>query len=367
MKSILSFLLLSLLPLFAFSQANIIYKNAEKTNISNFLKLESTALTENRIRILLHFDYGEKVLKNRSDAFLLGVGEIEKVTLYCSDFPKTKTFTELNTQRLKQLSDFINFEEPNEIKWSIVKQTDCKNKQEAQELFHGFEIILRYPESMKVTSMRVDTSFKDFVVQEVLERNNWTEMLIVSDLTGSMHPYTSQLLLWLKLNTMDDRIKQFLFFNDGNTTPDLEKVIGNTGGLFHSRSKEYAEIERIASQCMLSGTGSDLAENDIEALLAGMKLCPDCKENILIADNFAPIRDYALLKKINKPVRVIICGGSEGVNIEYLNLARQTGGSVHLLEEDILNLMKLNEGETLKIGASEYIITDNQFVLVKRT
>lgn len=367
MKSILSFLLLIFLSSSAFSQANIIYKNAEKRNISDFIQQENIDLTENRIRILLHFDYGEKVIKNKHDAFLLRVGEIEQISLFCSDFPKTKTFATLNTQRIQQLSDFINLEEINDINWAIVKQTACKNKQEAQELFHGFEIILRYPESMKVSSIQVDTSFKDFVVQDVLERNNWTEMLIVSDLTASMHPYTSQLLLWLKLNTMDDRIKQFLFFNDGNTTPDADKVIGNTGGLFHSRSKEYAEIERIASQCMLSGTGSDIQENDIEALLAGMKLCPDCKENILIADNFAPIRDYALLKEINKPIRIIICGGAESVNIEYLNLARATGGSVHLLEEDILNLMKINEGESLKIGETEYIITNNKFVPVKKT
>ncbi|MCB0643094.1 MAG: hypothetical protein KDC44_15700, partial [Phaeodactylibacter sp.] len=245
-------------------------------------------------------------------------------------------------------------------------QTACRNQEAANRLFHGFEVILRAPEDIELAKLDVDTSFQDYVVEKVLERNKWDDMLIVSDMTGSMAPYIGQLFLWLKLNTLDDRIKQFVFFNDGDTQLNEAKAIGATGGIYETRSKTYAAVEELAVRCMMSGDGGDLEENDIEALLAGMALCPDCAEHILIADNNSPMRDYELLKQINKPIRIIICGVQHKVNIEYLNLARQTGGSVHLIERDLYHLTKINEGETLEIGEQKFIIRQNKFVEVKK-
>ena len=212
----------------------------------------------------------------------------------------------------------------------------------------------------------IDTTFQDFVVQEVLKRNEWNDMLIVSDMTGSMAPYIGQLFLWLKLNTLDDRIKQFVFFNDGDTRLNEDKTIGETGGIYETRSKTYKEVEDLAIRCMMSGDGGDLEENDIEALLKGIDICPDCAENILIADNNSPVRDLSLLEKIDRPIRVIICGAQQKINVEYLNLARETGGSVHLIEIDLYNLTKINEGETIEIGEQKYIIRENKFVEIKK-
>ena len=149
---------------------------------------------------------------------------------------------------------------------------------------------------------------------------------------------------------LDDRVKQFVFFNDGDYTRDADKVIGQTGGIYHTKSKAYREVELTALQSMFNGGGGDSPENDVEALLRGLHLCPDCQENILIADNFSKVRDLELLHEINQPIRIIICGSETGVNVENLNLARDTGGSIHLMEEDLFELIQLNEGKTLEIN-----------------
>ena len=267
-----------------------------------------------------------------------------------------------NNDRFNKLLSVSNIQPDEGIEWSIIRQTGCTSEQQARKLFHGFEVLLEYPDDLNLTTIEIDTSiFKDFVVEKVLKRNEWQEMLIVSDMTGSMSPYISQLFLWLKLNALDDRIKQFVFFNDGDSSLDENKKIGKTGGLYQTKSKDYDEVVRIATQCIISGTGGDVPENDMEALMKGIKLCPDCMEYILIADNLSPVRDLKLLRKINRPIRVILCGVLDEINPEYLNLARSTGGSIHLIEEDLFNLMEINEGEIIEINEIEYIVEKNRF------
>ena len=63
-------------------------------------------------------------------------------------------------------------------------------------------------------------------VERVFERNkSWENMLVVADLTGSMTPYTRQLLLRFKLNAARKAVKHFMFFNDGDMKPDRTKRI----------------------------------------------------------------------------------------------------------------------------------------------
>jgi hypothetical protein len=112
---------------------------------------------------------------------------------------------------------------------------------------------------------------------------------------------------------------------------------------------------------MSAGSGGDIPENNIEALLKTSELCPDCSNVIMIADNWANIKDIELMSKLSVPVKVIVCGAVFGVNVQYLELARATGGSVHTMEEDLTNLIKMNEGETIKIGAYSFIIKNGKF------
>lgn len=353
--------------IFGISQTHPILSSAQKQQISNYLTQEADSLASEEFRVLLHLDYGESVIKNRYDIRKIFTGEIQAVRLYYSDFPKGKNFDALNSKRIENLLADIPRLADSTISWTLIKQTDCNNRLEAAQLFHGFEIILKYVGDLELADLRVDTTFKDFVVQKVLKRNDWKDMLIVTDMTGSMSPYISQLFLWLKLNTIDERIKQFIFFNDGDTQLDKNKKLGETGGIYQTKSKDYEEVELTAIQCIISGDGGDLPENDAEALLKGMKLCPDCVDHILIADNHSDIRDSVLIANIDKPIRVIVCGVEQNINPQYLNLARKTGGSVHLMERDLFDLIKMNEGETIEIGERIYVIRKDKFVELKKT
>jgi len=205
----------------------------------------------------------------------------------------------------------------------------------------------------------------DSTIFKVFARNpKWNKMLVICDFTGSMSPYTSQLLIWHKLNiaTNNKRIEYFTFFNDGDQKADNQKQIGMTGGIYHSRANSFDEVKDLAFKTMKGGFGGDTPENNIEALLDAIEKCEDCRDIVMIVDNFATPRDLSLLEKVNKPVKIIACGTFGGVNTAYLDIVRQTGGSLHTMERDILNLMDINEGEEIEIEGNTYIISQGKFV-----
>lgn len=209
--------------------------------------------------------------------------------------------------------------------------------------------------------------FQDTTVSAVLNRNkDWDKMLVHCDLTGSMSPYSTQLFVWHRLNIDKNKVQHFVFFNDGDMTPDNKKKAGNTGGIYYSKADNFDELKEVAYKCMRSGYGGDAPENDIEAMLNGSKKCKDCEDVILIADNWSNMRDYEFIDKIDRPIRIILCGTQFGINKEYLDLARATKGSVHTIEEDIGNLMDLREGEEITISGHTFIIQNGKFIEVKK-
>lgn len=215
------------------------------------------------------------------------------------------------------------------------------------------------------TSFLTHSTFSDSLVTVILRRNNkWKEMLVVCDITGSMSPYTAQLLAWYKLNTMNGRVKNFVFFNDGDMKPDNSKVAGSTGGLYGIVASQFDSVVAKAIVAMSHGGGGDCPENNVEALGYGLKNYGDAKEIVMIADNWATPRDMAFAETINRPVHIIVCGAAYGMNVAYLELARKTGGSVHTMEQDLTDLALMHEGETISIGAFQYKLVDGHFVQV---
>jgi len=185
----------------------------------------------------------------------------------------------------------------------------------------------------------------------------------VADVTGSMYKYTAQVLLWIKSNPIGSLAKNFVFFNDGDNKPDKDKVLGNTGGIYSRSCNSYAEVESLMKTTMLKGGGGDYPENNIEALIKSEKDFPASEYQVMIADNWAAIKDKVLWKHLTKPVRIVVCGATEfNVNIDYLNLARKTNGSVHLMESDLYNLSGLKEGEVLKVGKNSFVVKHGMFV-----
>ena len=82
----------------------------------------------------------------------------------------------------------------------------------------------------------------------------------------------------------------------------------------------------------------------------------------MIADNASPVSDMILLDQIKRPVHIILCGMHETINPDYLTIAHATGGSVHMMNEDV-DLKSIPEGEKLIIAGHEYRMLGGRFVL----
>jgi len=214
----------------------------------------------------------------------------------------------------------------------------------------------------KDTGEEKNNRLPDSTVLEVLKRNTWKNTIVVGDVTGSMYPYTAQLLVWLQMYSLNHLGYQYVFFNDGNDRPDEKKKIGRTGGIYFQQCVHYEQVKELVKLAMEKGTGGDFPENVVEALITAERQFSKAEGTMLIADNWAAIRDKELIYQLKKPVMVILCGvRNNDVNLDYLNLALKTKGSLHLIEQDIKNLAALKEGETITIGRKSYTITNGVF------
>lgn len=233
--------------------------------------------------------------------------------------------------------------------------------------YPGVDSILVYekPLTNNTETIFQRTPPEDSTVIKVLDRMGWQQMLVVADVTASMYPYTGQLLLWLQMNEEDRRIHQFVFFNDGDNKDEADKQPGRTGGIYTTASSEFENVEKLLYQTMRMGTGGAIPENNIEALLYGIDACGDCKDVVMIADNHSGVSDIQLLTQLKKPVHIIVCGMLNKINPAYLDIARYTGGSVHLAETDIQNLANLKEGETITLFNTVYKLVKGKFEVVK--
>lgn len=332
---------------------------------------------------VFNMPFGESYVISEKDKLFLKTADVRMIELVFSDFPKGEDLKKLNLDRIKEVESWKKSLVSNpEITWKIIRQTDCTNEAEAKTLFHGVVIHYKGPQTeedrlleFKMTTkflpleeeikdpVKLRKSLPDSTIFRVLERNkHWKKLAVVADLTGSMSPYTAQLVLWFKLKTKDQRIQDLVFFNDGDKTPDSKKVIGNTGGIYHGKGNNYKQVRELALKTIEGGCGGDAPENNCEALLFALKNAPDAEEYILIADNLAPIKDAVLMNQIHKPIRIILCGTSYGINLQHLNLARKTGGSVHTMESDLVDLIKMNEGEKFTFMKQKFTIQNGVIV-----
>lgn len=208
-------------------------------------------------------------------------------------------------------------------------------------------------------------TFADKVILKVFERNkHWKNKLVVTDVTGSMNPYTAQLSTWFGMNYMHEQDARFVFFNDGNEMDDYKKdeLIGNIGGIYYSKGQTLDTLVNDLVMAAEAGSGGDVDENNMEALIKAVKYDNDFKELIMIADNNAPIKDIKLLPEFNTPVRIILCGVDDDIHPDYLKLAYATKGSVHTIEEDILDLHKHVNGDNIELNGVHYKYLNGRFI-----
>lgn len=199
------------------------------------------------------------------------------------------------------------------------------------------------------------TMFRNLNEYNLLTRRTWSKkMSVVADVTGSMTPYSTQILLWLKFRPEVLEQGRFVFFNDGDAKPDMLKRTGSTGGIHFAPYRDFDSVKTTMAETMLAGTGGDIPENNIEAVLETLKRWPDTDTVLLIADNDAAVKDISLLPRVNKPVSVMVCGGGEKINRDYIDIARATGGRLFVMNTEIDNLKKLQNGTELSLGGKKY-------------
>jgi hypothetical protein len=421
MKPIALFLLISFVSIVAFCQNTLSTVVRQKEIFTS--QYEMTAAGS---KILyLPMDYGKSAFSDQQNDAIKRLKDavIVRIDLVYSDYPATTDFSPLTQRRLKTLQQALPalFSDKT-IEFRKIRQTAGTTRELASGLQHGFFIYFRplptkgsgKGEVNKLTSLLVakapeysvtppgaidlrsqptivtDTNsirlvdlpenyedtrdggcdfgdyaiydLPDTTVTQVFKRHNWAHSVIIADVTGSMYPYTAQLLKWLQLNLTDKQKKYFIFFNDGDDKDDDKKVIGRTGGIYSVVADNYDDVEKTIKTAMINGSGGDAPENNIEALLASDKVCSSCDSIIMIADNWAPVKDISLLSSWHKPVKVVVCGVFDKINKDYLKLARDTKGSIHLMEEDIYTLSELKEGETIRIHGITYKLVEGNFI-----
>lgn len=360
-------------------------------------------------------NYGQANFQNTPELKKLNGKLIERIDLIYTQNKTSDSFDQnsLNRRRLNNLKKSIPKVFENDlVEWNLIAQTGCSSNKKGGEFYHGFKITFRPAPtketieteislitsslygvsdvlSSKTDIVELETTesivsdeymtktpslwgathmspkLTDSTILNVLGRNkDWKNMAIVCDVTGSMYPYTTQLIAWFNLNerTNTNQVKQVTFFNDGNKKTTTEKRIGTTGGIFHTQNTSFKNIEQTAFKTMRAGGGGDLPENNIEAIIKATKKCNDCDSLIMIADNYATPRDLSLISELNQPIKIILCGTSGGINPDYLNLARRTKSSVHTMDSDLTELAILNEGETITIDGSTFKIRKGRFI-----
>lgn len=232
---------------------------------------------------------------------------------------------------------------------------DQIQRAKAQQAHEKKELALRTEEERIADLNRIP---QDVFVSRTLTDNNWKNAVLVCDVTGSMNKYNNQVLTWLKsrLETGDSSIRRVVLFND-NDNHDLDI----SRGLYSFQPTTYEDAVKRVRTAEKEGSGGDVNENNIQALLRAQTDSPSCESLIMIHDNNKPW-DFELASQVTKPVHMLVCGPPAALEVAYLNLARMTKGTVHFNGKTYTGLDTYTEGMTLKVDNTTYKLQDNSFV-----
>jgi hypothetical protein len=200
--------------------------------------------------------------------------------------------------------------------------------------------------------------------RQLNEANITDKTLVVTDMTGSMYPYFSQLLVWHALKMNEGKKLPYVFFNDGDNAK--HKPIGHTGGLYPVETNSTFKLYGAMKRCMQGGYGGDCPENNMEAVLEGLDRYEGIDKVVLICDNWAYPRDANLINQIDVPIDFVMCGSDFGVKPAYLDLARcNAGGRVITIQKSISDMENMEEGDKMRIGKFQYVLRRGLFKQTK--
>lgn len=201
----------------------------------------------------------------------------------------------------------------------------------------------------------------DSTVYIVLNRHPlWTDAAVVMDWRPNMYTQSSQAVLWYKMHPRNSGIDYFVFSNDGNRLSERQKKTGKTGGIYFVKSNNF---RRVLKQCdyVAKKSGSNNPQNNsmMEASIRTTQKYTDAKDVIVVVDNQSCMRDFRLLKYLDKPVKVILSNIKGPINPQYINMAYKSGGSLHTINDDYYNYVftsLVESGQDLEINGVKYAL-----------
>jgi len=199
-----------------------------------------------------------------------------------------------------------------------------------------------------------------------LLNNHFKKVLIVADVTSSMSPYIGQLLHWLSATAKNKNVQFITCFNDGDDMRNENKRLGSTGGIYGEPFTNILQAGNLIENTMNNGSGGDTPENVCEALIKSIEMCKDCDDVVLMADNWAPARDITLVKQIKKPVKIVVCGGTVGVQPDYVTIALETGGGLYFPDGSVIDFTALKQGKEITIRGLNYKLDEAGKVMINR-
>lgn len=323
---------------------------------------------------------------------LMNANRAVKINLIYTKYPRNKELWRTNYRglmmdRLKALFAIDSSLNSSKIEWNIVLQTKCRTEPEAIKMLHGIEIVfeplpvttevaelsdtldpsapsesINDPENLAYHERKLSKMVKrvgghnNTTVQTILERNSdWKNALVVMDWSGSMYPYSLNLMLWHARNFQKSGITNVVLFTDGE--PGKKKGnLGNYGGIYYSPAADLKSVVKIMGNTWNKNFRNSIEENNIEGLFKGAAHFPEHDELIMIADNRSCMKDFCLCELVNSPVRIVLCGTEDGINPQYVNLAYRLNGSLHTLESDMQGF------ESYKIAGNDLVIDGWEFI-----
>ena len=322
----------------------------------------------------LYMSPGDSRIRNRKAIKNLKNQTITGVDLVYTDYPEGEDFSALNRRRIIELFGLLPEAFNNQmVSWRVIKQTGVSKTGGINNYFHGFAIHYRPMPSYQDENILIENVLsgkikpEDSTLLKVFSRNEeWKDMLVVCDVTGSMAPYTAQLLLWIKANQKLRSMRNILFFNDDDEKSNRQTGKKDPHGMWMISSRDYKKVLSKAIEAMQEGNH---IENNLEAVCRAIAEFPDDKKKVLmIADNWENPCDMHLLgylKEKQIPVRIIVCGVEDQMNTKYLEIAYATGGSVHTMEQDLKNLASMKNGSTIRVGKQKFKMSTGKFYLLK--
>lgn len=199
---------------------------------------------------------------------------------------------------------------------------------------------------------------RDKVLETVMGRNNWTNKLLITDVSYEMLSYALKLADWYRSNLKSDQTTQFVLYHNGK-----QRLGSESGSAFHLVSPEYDSLVKLINY-VHEGAGLEKAKYDLKGLIDGGGISQTYDDVILFVDKDASLHDYAYFKNLKAPVHVVLCVDQRVANAQHLTIAWKTKGSVHTISGDFNDIGKLKEGDNFVLEGTKYKIMGGEFVLI---